>query len=59
MLLMILLNVIHKPVKVYRYVRTVVSVYTSYIFYLCWNYEYTCWRWQLLHFLSVNFKSKL
>jgi len=40
-MLLILLNVvIYKPVtKVYRCVRTSVRVYTSYIFYLCWNYE--------------------
>jgi len=33
-MLLILLNVTYKPVKVYRYVRTTVRVYTSYIFNL-------------------------
>ena len=31
----LLLNAIYEPVKVYRYVRTSVSVYSSYISYLC------------------------
>jgi len=42
-------NVIYKPVKVYRCVRTSVGVYTSYIFYLCWNYELK------LHLLTLTF----
>jgi len=60
-MLLILLNVIYRPVKVYRYVRTSVRVYTSYIFIYVetMSWSYTCWRWHLLHCLSVNIKSKL
>jgi len=36
-MLLILLNVIYKPGKVYPCVRTPVHINTSYIFYLCWN----------------------
>jgi len=50
-MLLILLNIIYKPVKVYRYVRTSVRVCTSYIFYLCWNYELK------LHLLTLTFTS--
>ena len=34
-MLLILLNVIYKPVKVYCYAKKPVHVYTSYIFYQC------------------------
>jgi len=50
-MLFILLNAIYEPFKVYRYVRTTVRVYTSYIFYLCGNYELK------LHLLTLTFTS--